>query len=83
MEMLDIKSDQSETCFLGLTLTGTKENPGKPDENPEAEPEKLPKENPGISPEEPDEDDDDENDPWEEPEIGDDPDEVKTKTTIM
>jgi hypothetical protein len=62
-----------------------------PKKKPEVEPEKLPKEDPGVQPNTTPkkDDDDDSNDddddyvPYEEPEIGDDPDEITRKTTIM
>jgi hypothetical protein len=67
-----------------------------PEKKPEVDPEKMPDENPGLVPEtkpnrdndegaddDDDDDDDDENDPFTETEIGDDPDDIKTKTTIM
>ncbi len=62
--------------------------PGKtPDEKPEVEPDVLPSEEPGIIPQEKpgkeDDDDDDDDDPFTETEIGDDPDEIQKKTTIM
>jgi hypothetical protein len=51
------------------------------------EPDVLPSEEPGILPEEKpgkeDDDDDDDDDPFTETEIGDDPDEMEKKTTIM
>ncbi len=67
----------------------------EPSKKPEVEPEKLPDENPGIITEpkphkkedddnDDDDDDDDDNfEPFSEPEIGDDPDRIKTKTTVM
>lgn len=68
-------------------IDGLLHNEDKPQEKPEAEPHKLPKEDPGIDPvTEPKpkkEDDDDDADPWEEPEVGDNPDDIKTKTTVM
>ncbi len=60
-----------------------------PKKKPEVEPEKLPGEDPGVQPdtkprkEDDDDDDDDDYEPYEEPEIGDDPDEIKKRTTIM
>lgn len=58
----------------------------EPDTKPEVEPEKMPKEDPGIQPGtqpgKSDDDDDDDN-PFTETEIGDDPDEIQKKTTIM
>ena len=62
--------------------------PGKtPNEKPEVEPDALPSEEPGITPQEKpgkeDDDDDDEDDPFTDNEIGDDPDEIAKKTTIM
>ncbi len=61
--------------------------PGKtPDEKPEVEPDVLPSEEPGIIPQEKpgkEDDDDDDDDPFTETEIGDDPDEIQKKTTIM
>ncbi len=61
--------------------------PGKtPDEKPEVEPDVLPLEEPGILPQEKpgkEDDDDDDDDPFTETEIGDDPDEIQKKTTIM
>lgn len=63
------------------------ETPGtKPKEKPEIEPEVLPEEEPGIQPgTKPgkQDDDDDDDDPFTETEIGDDPDEIGKKTTIM
>ncbi len=66
------------------------ETPGKrPNEKPEIEPDHLPDEQPGIQPdtrpEEEREDDDDEDDdePYTDIEIGDDPDEIRKRTTIM
>jgi hypothetical protein len=52
---------------------------------PEVEPDKLPGEDPGTqpAPERKKEDDDDDDEPYTEPEIGDDPDEIKKRTTIM
>lgn len=80
MIIRDVDSEHVGAFLSAMTDNDPKENPGKPEETPEVEPEKLPKENPGISPDQPDED---ENEPWDEPEVGDDPDEIKTKTTIM
>lgn len=60
--------------------------PGEaPGTKPEIEPEALPGEDPGIQPgTRPGEhDDDDDDDPFTETEIGDDPDEIGKKTTIM
>jgi hypothetical protein len=57
--------------------------PSDPKEKPEVEPEHLPKEDPGQPNEDPDEGDDDDDDPFTETEIGDDPDEIKKKTTIF
>jgi len=61
--------------------------PGKtPDGKPEVEPDALPSEEPGIVPQEKpskEDDDDDDDDPFTETEIGDDPDEIQKKTTIM
>ena len=58
-----------------------------PKTKPEVEPDALPEENPGIQPgTQPgkhDDDDDDDDDPFTETEIGDDPDEIGKKTTIM
>lgn len=59
-----------------------------PNEQPEVEPEKMPNEDPGIQPSiDPnkgdDDDDDDDDDPFTETEIGDDPDEIRKKTTIF
>lgn len=55
-----------------------------PKEKPEVEPDALPEENPGIQPgTRPGEHDDDDDDPYTETEIGDDPDEIGKKTTIM
>lgn len=56
-----------------------------PKEKPEIEPDNLPVEEPGVHPlTKPDEDDDDDDDdPFTETEIGDDPDEITKKTTIM
>jgi hypothetical protein len=60
-----------------------------PHEKPEVEPDKLPPEEPGIQPqtdpgkEGDDDDDDDDDDPYTDTEIGDDPDEIKKRTTIM
>lgn len=72
-----------------LTITAAPiETPGiDPKEKPEVEPEQLPDEDPGIQPgkkpgKEDDEDDDDD-DPFTETEIGDDPDEIRKKTTVM
>ncbi len=64
------------------------ETPGAdPKEKPEIEPEHLPKEDPGIQPptepQKEDDDDDDDDDPFTETEIGDDPNEITKKTTIM
>jgi hypothetical protein len=67
------------------------ETPGtNPKEKPEVEPDELPEEEPGIQPgkrkpgkKEDDDDDDDDDDPYTETEIGDDPDTIKKKTTIM
>ena len=62
------------------------ETPGtKPNEKPEVEPDALPEEEPGLphKPGKEDDDDDDDDDPYTETEIGDDPDEIKKKTTIM
>ncbi len=65
------------------------ETPGvDPKEKPEVEPDELPDEEPGIQPgkRKPgkhDDDDDDYDDPYTETEIGDDPDEIKKKTTVM
>ena len=72
----------------GKTLSDDTPDPKK---KPEVEPEKLPKEDPGIQPnttpkkddDDDSEDDDDDYVPYEEPEIGDDPDEITRKTTIM
>ena len=66
-------------------LDGLGHNEDKPEKKPEAEPHKLPKEDPGIDPvtEPKPEKEDDDDDPWEEPEIGDDPDDIKTKITVM
>ena len=52
---------------------------------PEVEPGNLPEEEPGQSEPERRKEDDDDDDytPYEEPEIGDDPDEIKTGTIIM
>lgn len=54
-----------------------------PKQKPEVEPEHMPKEDPGQPETEPGEDDDDDDDPYTETEIGDDPDEIKKKTTIF
>lgn len=63
------------------------ETPGiKPNDKPEVEPDALPQEEPGIQPgTKPgkQDDDDDDDDPFTEGEIGDDPDEIGKKTTIM
>lgn len=63
------------------------ETPEKdPQQKPEVEPDALPEENPGIQPgTQPGkhDDDDDDDDPFTETEIGDDPDEIGKKTTIM
>jgi len=58
---------------------------GNPKEKPEVEPDVLPEEDPGIQPniKPKKEDDDDDDNPWEEPEVGDDPDEIRKKTTVM
>ena len=63
------------------------ETPGTtPGQKPEVEPDALPQEEPGIQPGtkpgKQDDDDDDDN-PFTETEIGDDPDEISKKTTIM
>ena len=78
--------DQSE--LFSQELPGPEVEPGKtPDEKPEVEPDVLPSEEPGIIPQEKpgkeDDDDDDDDDPFSEREIGDDPDEIGKKTTIM
>ena len=83
-----------EADFLYTDLATIDGDP--PTKKPEVEPEKLPEENPGLVPEtkpnrdndegaddDDDDDDDEENDPFTETEIGDDPDDIKTKTTIM
>ncbi len=62
------------------------ENPVPEPTKPEIEPEKLPDEDPGVRPitrPGKDDDDDDDDDPFTETEIGDDPDEISKKTTIM
>ena len=73
-----------------MITSGPIETPGiNPQEKPEVEPEKLPGEDPGIQPgkhpgkEDDDDDDDDDDDPFKENEIGDDPNEIKKKTTVM
>jgi hypothetical protein len=75
---------------LSKTATMPNEEPirepsRKPNERPEVEPDKLPDEEPGIQPDTNPgkEDDDDDYEPYEEPEIGDNPDDIKTRTTIM
>lgn len=57
----------------------------RPAKKPEVEPGNLPDEEPGRQePERKKEDDDDDDyEPYQEPEIGDDPDEIKTGTIIM
>ncbi len=57
-----------------------------PKKNPEVEPDALPEEEPGVLPNTnpgKEDDDDDDDDPFTETEIGDDPDEIQKKTTIM
>lgn len=59
-----------------------------PKHKPELEPDALPSEEPGIQPstvpkKEEEDDEDDNDDPFEEGEIGDDPEEIRKKTTIM
>lgn len=60
-------------------------NPGDdPKEKPEIEPEKMPEEEPGIQPgKHPGKKDDDDDNPFKEPEIGDDPEKIKTKVPVM
>jgi hypothetical protein len=82
-------NDQIELTELSnQELPNPEAEPGKtPDEKPEVEPDALPSEEPGIIPQEKpgkeDDDDDDDDDPFTETEIGDDPDEIEKKTTIM
>ena len=69
---------------LETSEPGPEENPGiDPQKKPEVEPEVLPKENPGEDPQTAPDDDDEEDDPFSEREIGDDPDEIQKKTTVM
>ncbi len=78
---------QSESGAFYIVAQGD-----QPTKKPEVEPEKLPDENPGIitepKPDKGDDDDDDDDDDdyepsFPEPGIGDDPDEIKTRTPIM
>jgi len=61
----------------------------EPKKNPEVEPEKLPEEDPGVDPNtkpgkgDDDDDDDDDDNPYPDPEIGDDPERIRTRTTVM
>ena len=83
----NILADLSITDKL-LQEIETDENPvPDPREKPEIEPDNLPEEEPGFhpgtKPEKDDDEDDDDDDPFTETEIGDDPDEITKKTTIM
>lgn len=89
MELLNqnnIKFILYEEGEIGLEIEPN-EIPGtQPDEKPEVEPNALPAEDPGIQPGThpgKQDDDDDDDDPFTETEIGDDPDEISKKTTIM
>lgn len=71
-------------AIIQENVEGLGHNEDKPEKKPEAEPHKLPKEDPGIDPAtEPKPEKEDDDDPLEEPEIGDDPDDIKTKITVM
>ncbi len=60
------------------------ETPGtKPEFEPDPSPDEEPGIQPGTKPGKHDDDDDDDDDPFTETEIGDDPDEIGKKTTIM
>lgn len=85
-----------EPWQLSLSQAGPAENNPDRKNNPEVEPERLPKEDPGIQPNttpkkegdddndnDDDDDDDDDYEPYTEPEVGDDPDEIRKRTTIM
>lgn len=86
-------TDQADYSEIDYILQSAFSNDvEEPLKKPEVEPDKTPDENPGIITEpkpekEEEEDDDDDDDDYEpsfpEPEIGDDPDEIKTRTTIM
>ena len=90
---MNITNNQSNPldveAFEVLDKDPIKEPGHKPNEKPEVEPDNLPKEEPGIQPDtDPDSDDDDDDDddntnPFPETEIGDDPDEIAKRTTIM
>ena len=78
---------EEELNFTSETTALPIETPGvDPKEKPEVEPDVLPEEEPGIQPgkrKPGKEDDDDDDDPYTETEIGDDPDEIRKKTTVM
>ena len=77
--------ETSNICAVFLSDIEPDETPiSDPKEKPEIEPDNLPVEEPGLHPlTKPDDDDDDDDDPYTETEIGDDPDEISKKTTIM
>lgn len=95
-ETIDVKQMNNGEPVIAGFETSIPQN-DEPNKKPEVEPEKLPDENPGIITEpkpkrredddtdndDNDDDDNDEFEPFSDPEIGDDPDEIKTKTTIM
>jgi hypothetical protein len=87
-----IARDVAVEIYTHATLTGFEgddiSDPGKenddPKKRPEVEPERLPKEDPGEPKKKPGEDDDDDGyTPYEEPEIGDDPEQERIKLPIM
>jgi len=90
--LFDIMSEGLHEMVVGLQQFAT----GEPSQNdldpdprkkPEVEPEKMPDEDPGKDnepkPGDGDDDDDDDDAPYLEPSIGDDPDEIRTKTTVF
>ncbi len=86
--MTPVNNDQIQLLEVLIEQEPNPEaEPGKtPNEKPEVEPDALPSEEPGILPETnpgKEDDDDDDDDPFTETEIGDDPDEIQKKTTIM
>ena len=86
----NIKYTDGQFGIMGKTIFSEVEPNERPEpdpkEKPEVEPDALPEENPGIQPGThpgKHDDDDDDDDPYTETEIGDDPDEIGKKTTIM
>ena len=80
------EADQKLNSDLTAQQNPDREPGHNPIPKPEIEPEKTPEEEPGQPDPErrkKEDDDDDDYEPYEEPEIGDDPDEIKKGTIIM